>query len=182
MAVLGLRSARGLIKQGQRRAAKGDIAGATEAFQRAMTARQIRGIDNLFAALHLWILRSEAEDQSGAHSAFMRAAELHGKSHEWRTQGKPSGNKSLALGTGIAAYWTEFNQPARTALHRCIEIGDQEQASHALLALAGLELQTMEEMHGMIDTRDSVFASLRRVVGLGHPECAPVAAEWLRER
>jgi hypothetical protein len=172
-------SAKALIKRGRRLEIKGNVVGAAEAFERATTARQVRGVDNLFAALHLWILQSRTEDQEAAHTTFVLAGELNAGKRPGYSVG-PSGGRSFELGLKIAGYWTEFAEPSRTALHRCIDIGDREHASHALLGLAGLELQTMEKMYGMVDTRDAVKSALRRVVELGHPDCAPVAADWLK--
>lgn len=165
-----IRSVKAVVDLGCRRARNGDKAGAAEAFQLAAASRNRRY--NLPGALHLWILRSEANDLRAADEAYLRAVDLDS------TRDESVAEKSLGLGCNIAAYWREFVRPARRAFHRSIDSEDPESMPLAAMGLAGLEMQEMEEAYEATDTGAEV-AALQRVIGSGHPDYVPAAAKWL---
>ena len=174
--VARIRSVGAVLNLGRRRASSGDHAGAAEAFLLAATSRNTRY--NIPAALHLWTLRSEANDLRAADEAYLLAVDLAAKSGLDKTVAE----KSLRLGCHIAAYQREFVRPARRAFHRSIDSEDPESAPLAALGLAGLEMQEMEESYGAVDaaaSKAAIKTALQCAIDSGHPDYIPVAAGWL---
>jgi predicted negative regulator of RcsB-dependent stress response len=171
----GFRSMRAVVELGRRRAGKGDRAGAAEAFQLAADSGDIAaGVE---AALHLWILWSEAGDLRAADEAYLRAADLVAQVGGFGPD-ESVADKSLGLGVKIASSWSEFVRPARLAFHRRVNSGDPQAASLAAIGLAGLEMQQAEEPYGTPDPT-TVIAALQWVIDSGRPDHVPVAAKWL---
>ncbi|WP_328766037.1 tetratricopeptide repeat protein [Streptomyces sp. NBC_00286] len=168
-----------MINLGLRRASSGNREGAAEAFERAATSANPRY--NVRGALHLWIVRSELNDRRAADEAYLLAADLCAED-DGSDEEKSVAEKSLKLGTHIAAYQREFVRPARLLLRRSMDSGDSESVPLAAMGLAGLEWQDLEESHGVADASASGAAinrALQRVIDTGHPDYVPVAAEWL---
>ena len=171
-----MRSVQAVIDLGQRRKSKGDVTGAAEAFQLAAAGSDTVGRDDLFGALHLWILWSETRQLQAADEAYLRAVGLGARSGLAKDQ--PVAEQSLILGSNIAAYWSEFYPAARLALRRRLDSEGPEAVSLAAMGFAGLEMQQGEEVWGTPNPA-AVVVALRRVIDIGHPDYVPAAAHWL---
>lgn len=165
-----LRSWGAVLALGRRWAAKGDSAGAAEAFELVAASGDTR--HNLPGALHLWFLRAESDDVRVTDEAYLRAVAINARSGGTNDS---VAEQSLTLGVNIAAYWREYLTPARRAFHRRIALGD---APLAAMGLAGLEIQDGETRYGDIDV-DAIKSTLRSVIDSGHREHVPAAAHWL---
>jgi hypothetical protein len=165
-----MRSWGAVLSLGRRRAAKGDRAGAAEAFELVAASGDTR--HNLPGALHLWFLRAETNDVRVADEAYLRAVAINARSG---LDTNSIAEQSLTLGVDIAAYWREYLAPARRAFHRRIAIGD---APLAAMGLAGLEIQEGETGYGEVDVA-AIKSTLRYVIDSGHREHVPAAAHWL---
>jgi tetratricopeptide (TPR) repeat protein len=164
-----IRSRGAVLDLGRRLAARGDRAGAEEAFELVASSRDAR--HNLPGALHLWFLRVETGDVRAADEAYLRAVAVNARSGVKDSVAE----RSLTLGVDIAAYWREHLAPARRAYRRRIALGD---APLAAMGLAGLEIQAAETGHDDVDT-DAITSLLRSVIDSGHREHVPAAAHWL---
>lgn len=166
-----MRSRGAVLTLGRRLAARGDHAGAEEAFELVASSGDTR--HGLSGALHLWFLRAETGDVHAADEAYLRAVAINARSGLGRNDS--AAERSLGLGVDIAAYWREHLAPARRAYHRRIALGD---APLAAMGLAGLEIQNGETGHADTDV-DAVKSLLRSVIDSGHREHVPAAAHWL---
>lgn len=166
-----MRSRGTVLTLGRRLAARGDRAGAEEAFELVAASGNPR--HNLSGALHLWFLRTETGDVRAADEAYLRAVATNARSD--RGGNDSVAERSLTLGVDIAAYWREHLAPARRAYHRRIALGD---APLAAMGLAGLELQSEETGHADTDVH-AVTSLLRSVIDSGHRDHVSAAAHWL---
>jgi hypothetical protein len=166
-----MRSWGAVLSLGHRLAAKGDSAGAAEAFEFVAASGNAR--HNFPGALHLWFLRTETGDVRAADEAYLRAVAVNARAG--LSKNDSVAEQSLALGVDIAAYWRAFVAPARRAFRRRIALGD---APLAAMGLAGLEIQEGETEYGEVDVA-AIKSNLRYVIDSGHREHMAAAAHWL---
>lgn len=165
-----MRSRGAVLGLGRRRAAKGDSAGAAEAFELVAASGDTR--HSLPGALRLWFLHAETNDVRVADEAYLRAVAINAREDASEDD---LAEQSLKLGVDIAAYWREYVTPARRAFHRRIALGD---APLAAMGLAGLEIQEGETGYGEVDDA-AIKSTLRYVIDSGRREHVPAAAQWL---